>query len=279
MCSFEDAAKMTLGISWVRIVGGVKELIVASDSRLSGGQHWDACPKIMLLPRSDAVISFAGLTADAYPLMLQAYNTIKMYPPAENRAMDLAELKGHLIRVFNHSRSFIGSLPVGQKVPDAPQALFALSGYSWLKNDFRIWTLFFDPHIGKYTFRPTGSWKGQSSSTRKIIAYIGDNDAIDEARKMLVKLLKEREMLSSGSFNMEPFEVLRDLIRGGRFPSVGGPIQLVKIYQHSNAVPVGVYWPTKEAQKTTVLGRPLLDFEKCSWGVVDPDNPDRAFPA
>lgn len=57
---------MTLGMAWLRTVGDVRELVIASDSRLSGGQYWDANPKIMLLPRSDAVLSFAGSTSDAY---------------------------------------------------------------------------------------------------------------------------------------------------------------------------------------------------------------------
>jgi hypothetical protein len=43
---------MTLGMAWVRNFGSVRELIVVSDSRLSGGQFWDSNPKIMLLPRS-----------------------------------------------------------------------------------------------------------------------------------------------------------------------------------------------------------------------------------
>ena len=106
---------MTLGIIWVRSVGQIRELVVASDSRLSGGQYWDANPKIMLLPRSDSVLSFSGNTNDAYPFMLQAWNAVKMYAPAENRAMDIADLKGHLIRVFNHSRNFITGLPRGQE--------------------------------------------------------------------------------------------------------------------------------------------------------------------
>jgi hypothetical protein len=108
---------VTLGMSWVRAVGGVRELIVASDSRLSGGQNWDANPKIMLLPRSDAVISFAGKTWDAYPLMLQAYNAIKNVPSCGERIFDLADLKAHLIRVFDHSREFISNLPHDQSVP------------------------------------------------------------------------------------------------------------------------------------------------------------------
>jgi ATP-dependent protease HslVU (ClpYQ) peptidase subunit len=81
-------------MAWLRSVGGVRELVIASDSRLSGGQFWDANPKIMLLPRSDAVLSFAGTTSDAYPLMLQAYNSIRMYPPASSRAVILPGNKG-----------------------------------------------------------------------------------------------------------------------------------------------------------------------------------------
>ncbi len=71
---------MTLGVEWVRQVGGTQELVVASDSRLSGGQAWDGNAKIMLLPRSDAVLSFreingqisktAQLTENARPNLL-----------------------------------------------------------------------------------------------------------------------------------------------------------------------------------------------------------------
>src|SRR5450759_3690103 len=80
---------MTLGMAWVRTMGRTNELVVASDSRLSGGQFWDSNPKIVLLPRSDCVMSFAGSTNDAYPLMLQTYNAISMYPRGTNRVLDV----------------------------------------------------------------------------------------------------------------------------------------------------------------------------------------------
>lgn len=269
---------MTLGISWVRVAGGVRELIVASDSRLSGGQFWDANPKIMLLPRSDAVISFAGHTGDAYPLMLQAYNSILMYPPAQNRAMDLGHLKGHLNRVFDHSRKFISNLPRGQVAPDEPEAKFALSGYSWRSKKFHVWTLHFDRSIGRFTFKPASTWAAQAEDAYKLICYIGDADPVADAKERLVSLLRARGKLRSGSLDMEPFEVLRDIIREGAFGSVGGPIQLVKIYEHANAVPVGVYWPDRASGSISVLGRPLMNYETMRWGVIDPDQPDRARP-
>jgi hypothetical protein len=268
-----ESAQMTLGIAWVRSIGHIRELIVASDSRLSGGQFWDASPKIMLLPRSDCVISFAGDTNDAYPLMLQAYNAIMMFPAAVNRSLDVAAIKGHLIRVFNHSRLFISHPPRGQEISTPPDALFMLSGYSWRQKRFRIWTLHYDPHIERFTFRAASSWTGEGQE-QKIIAFVGDGEAVTEAKRLLIEKLRATDRLVTGGLNMEPLEVLRDIIRSELFPSVGGSPQLVKIYEHMNAVPLGVYWPDRQGGQVTLLGRPLMDYEKLGWRVVDPDQAD-----
>lgn len=269
---------MTLCISWVRQVGSVTEMIVASDSRLSGGQFWDANPKILMLPRTDAVLAFAGYTGDAYPLMLMAYNSIRMHLPANTRAMDLSELKGHLVRVFNHSREFITGLPANQVTPDKPEVEFQLCGYSWKYKNFSAWRLHFDESTGCFTFKRSRAWGGQDADSFKYVTYAGDEDVVDEAKKRLIEKLRVTKKISSGSLDMEPFEVLRDILREGKFNSIGGPIQLVKIYEHANAVPVGVYWPNKETGSVSVLGRPLMDYERTPWGVVDPDDPNRAFP-
>lgn len=261
---------MTLGIAWARSVGGIRELVIASDSRLSGGQFWDANPKIMLLPRSDCVISFAGDTNDAYPLMLQAYNAILMFRAAMSRALDIEKLKGHLVRVFNHSRQFITRPAKGQEHPTAPDAIFMFAGYSWHKKQFQIWVLHYDPHLQRFTFRPAGSWLPGHEAT-KIIAFVGDKEAILDAKTRLVEKLRAKGTLASGGFDMEPFDVLRDIIREGRYPSVGGSPQVVKIYEHMNTVPFGVYWPDRNSGNVTVLGRPLMSYEKVDWRVLDPD--------
>src|ERR1019366_314181 len=72
---------MTLSMAWIRTVGSHEELVFASNSRLSGGADWDSCPKLMLLPRGDSLIGFAGSTLDAYPLMLQFRNWIARLIP------------------------------------------------------------------------------------------------------------------------------------------------------------------------------------------------------
>jgi hypothetical protein len=102
---------------------------------------------------------------------------------------------------------------------------------------------------------------------------VGDDAAVFAAKKLLVDKLRNTGRLTSGGLNMEPFEVLRDIIRLESFPSVGGPPQLVKVYEHMNAVPLGVFWPTRASQKVTLLGRPLMAYEKIGWRVIDPDQP------
>ncbi|MGB1216189.1 MAG: hypothetical protein ACPG4X_22715, partial [Pikeienuella sp.] len=76
--------------------------------------------------------------------MLMAYNSIKMHQPAHTRAMDLSELKGHLVRVFNPSREFITGLPANQLVPNTPEVEFQLCGYSSKYKKFITWKLNFD---------------------------------------------------------------------------------------------------------------------------------------
>jgi len=67
---------MTIGVAWVGTLRDREHLFFASDSRVRGGHHFDACPKILTLPRSDCAICFAGETAAAYPLMLQVAQAI-----------------------------------------------------------------------------------------------------------------------------------------------------------------------------------------------------------
>jgi hypothetical protein len=264
---------VTLGIAWVRTFRKTRELVIASDSRLGGGQFWDANPKIMLLPRTDCAISFAGSTFDAYPLMLQAFNTIAMFDIAKNRAMDITQLKGHLIRIFNHSRSYISNPPVGQAEPDDPDAIFILGGYSWRKRQFEIWLLRYDKVSRKFIFH-TISPGITEEGTGNRIAFVGDAEVVKAAKRRLVALTFARYgYFKKMPFDMEPFEVLRDMLRSKEYSSIGGPPQLVKIYEHMNATPFGVYWPTKVSGEATMLGRPLLSYEKPSWGVLDPDSP------
>jgi len=143
-----------------------------------------------------------------------------------------------------------------------------MGGYSWKQKKFVIWVLHFNAGIKQFTFRPLRGWPG--SRGMKQIAIEGDH--VKEARQRLVEKLRKKNKLPQGGFDMEPFEVLRDMCRSGLYPEIGGAPQLVKVYQHMNVVPYAVYWPNKSSKKVSLLGRPLLDYEVAERLILDPDD-------
>jgi hypothetical protein len=130
---------MTIGIAWVgRRKDGREHLYIAADSRTRGAYTFDSCPKILTLPRSDCALCFAGDTSDTYPLMVQMAYAIAAHEPSRDRSMDIARVKAHLLRLFTDLVRSLKTPVVPFKSDDA-QFLFA--GYSWLKKEFRIWTI------------------------------------------------------------------------------------------------------------------------------------------
>jgi len=165
------------------------------------------------------------------------------------------------------AREYIHDFPVGNNEAEQPDTLFILGGYSWRRSSFAIWLLHYDPNIKRFTFRPARQWGGGDG--KKVIAFAGDH--VSEAKQRLRQILRERNKLPEGGFDMEPFEVLRDMIRTDAYPSIGGPPQVLKVYRHMNTMLYALYWPNSEAGSISVLGRPLLDYEKTTYLVLDPD--------
>ena len=142
-------------------------------------------------------------------------------------------------------------------------------GYSWREQQFRIWQLVYRPQIDAFGFRPVSNWPGQDGI--KVIAFAGDE--IRDARARLVALLRQRGKLQSGSLNMEPFEVLRDMIRSLAFPTIGGAPQVAKVYRYLRTQYFSVRWPTGQGVPH-VLGRPALKYEQFEAPSIDPDAPE-----
>jgi hypothetical protein len=120
---------MTVGVAWIRQGNReAEELVVATDSRPGGdGFIWDECPKIMALPRADAVAAFSGSTGRAYPMLLQIANAIKAYRPAHDGTLEFFEMLGHLERVANGMMGTLTPDPGVQGGRDA-QREFVSSG-------------------------------------------------------------------------------------------------------------------------------------------------------
>ncbi|MCD7441002.1 hypothetical protein K4B79_22595 [Streptomyces lincolnensis] len=245
--------RMTLTMAWVRKVGETEEMIIASDSRLRSLGAWDAAPKIIPLPRGDAAIAFAGETNYAYPIMLQAINSINAYGGALSRRQPLAKLKGHLIRVVNLMLDQLTDIP--RDLWEAPAAFFLLAGYDWTTHEFKIWKLHFDKATRRFTFSPGNPWRGEGHD-EKVLSIIGDE--IDEARAVLVEFLRTPDGIRPGAFDMEPMKALAFMIDSDRFHSIGGHIQMVKVYKALQCVPFII---SRDGTRS-LMGRPLLDYEK-----------------
>jgi hypothetical protein len=239
-------------MAWVRSAGANQELVLASDSRLRPFA-WDAAPKIIQLPRTDAVLAFAGETDYAYPIMLQLAHATSSWQKALHRGQTLDEYKGHLLRVVNAMLGEVTSPPSDGL--ESPNAYFLLAGYCWHSQRYKIWTLHYDQHIAKFTFRPAGGWGASRSNP---FAVVGDE--IEEAKRRLVNNLRSKSKLGNGKFDMEPFEVLMSMIADPSFASIGGFPQLVKVYRSLNTVPFVVEWKGKPS----LFGRPMLEYEQAN---------------
>jgi hypothetical protein len=280
---------MTVSLAWVRKVGPGEQLWFVSDSRLSGGRSWDYCSKILPLSRLDSAISFAGATDDAYPLMIQCVLAVDYHAPARERAADVPELKTHVLRVFNSMAEAIQSESTDLKDPRTPSIF---GGYSWKQKRFVIWEIFYNITKRVFEARPArcvvfdakakrfvlAGKKRVCREKRTLIASGGDRDKRREAEQRLLQLLthrrEETETTEPFQFDMEPFEVVRDMLRESKsrkYDTIGGAPQLVRIDQHVNARAVGVYWPNRDSGQATLLGRPALGYENLDAWVLDPE--------
>lgn len=252
---------MTLVVAWVRRVKTVEELVVASDSRLSGGLTWDQGPKLFPLNRGDAALAFAGDTAFAYPVILQIMRGLEDFESAANRSVSLDELKGHLERVVTGLLQNVTDFP-GSEL-DADFQLM-LVGRSAAKAKWRFWSSHIDAHTRSFRF---------VSPPHRSVGAVFVGDGAKEARKLLGTRLRPKRG-SVVSLNWEPFDVLRDIIRAGNARTIGGPIQLMKIYPHLTTMPYAVLWPDRASGRLTLLGRELLQHERTQRLAFDPDSHD-----
>ncbi len=260
---------MTLGVAWIRNIGDVHELIVASDSRLSNGpETWHAAPKIVALPRTDAAISFAGVTELAYPVMLQVARAVESNPAHVERRLDLTVLSGLVRDIINDIDGMARTDSKDSLMQSRRATKIMLSGYSWRYNMFRIWHYGWDSGLKRFT-RRRGDYTLPGFSKNQRFRFIGDETG--RARELLRGLLNET---GTEYLDMEPLAVLLQMIRNPNFRSIGGAPQLVKLYRHMNSQVFTMRWPVAgRGTEATYAGRVLLPYEQTNAPELDPDNP------
>ncbi|HAU4883662.1 TPA: hypothetical protein F3L15_06450 [Aeromonas hydrophila] len=269
---------MTIAVAWVRTLNNCKELVVVSDSRLNGGKKMDCGQKIIVLPRSDAFICFAGDTSWAYPLMHQVTSAIDLYDRCSSRAQDIKELKTYVLKIFERLRDQVHDAIGNEDVPDAK---FIFGGYSWVRKKFMIWHITYSTSTKSFKADPASEINGSPC------LFTGDKEHVDFAKSELIRVLEARGKYDKRNkrnehfkFEWEPFEVIRDMLRHVNdnacefsSSSIGGAPQVLKIYEHLSSQMFGVLWKNRNDINEEIYysGRRLANYGPRDIWVLKPD--------
>lgn len=230
---------MTLVALWVRRNATLSELVAVSDSRLSGGESWDRCPKLMPLPRPATAIAMSGDATTAYAFLLQAMNACLLLDGNEAGRTDIRYLANKLRDAYNESRSGVTDYPSFLDRPDVPVLDVVLFGWSWRRLRFEAYSYSYDPsgELKMHTIRDL------EETVPYGVYFAGDRRVA--AKKRLEEILHERaaprvlrgqqdsvEQARNANLDWEPIEVLQDLIADPGARTVGGVPQMLKIYQY-----------------------------------------------
>ena len=257
---------MSLVVAWIRRLPSRDELIVASDSRLGFGARWDCCPKIFPLAREDSILAFCGQTLFAYPILLQLAKSIENYGKSESRELDIVDLRAHFLKLIERMRLEIRDFPKGDHGLDTTDFRILFAGYSSKLKKFKAWSLYYDKTASRFNHRPLSFHYKRSNGTKPFL-FMGDNE--DIATATLFERLKAAGKLKSGPLDMEPLDVLVEMIQVPGYDTIGGPPQIVKVYPHARVLPINVLWPITQPEYVAHFGRPLLGYEGSKYACLD----------
>jgi hypothetical protein len=257
---------VTLVAAWLRRNSNLHELVIASDSRISGGESWDVCPKIIPLPRPATVIAMSGDAAEAYAFLLHAINTCGLLEGNKTGRTDLGYFARKLRDTYADLRRHVRDLPFGQSTPDVPDLEVAVFAWSWRNLAFMGYRYAYD-RSGALRMHPI-----EMLATDRPYPHHLMGDAAPDARARLTRLMKSRELplpkrgdpnaptiAAEAFFDWEPLEILMEMIKDGGVRSVGGMPQVARIYQYGECEPF--VWRT--ADGTDYFGgRPVQASER-----------------
>jgi len=253
---------MTLCVAWIKESGEESELVMATDSRLTGGESWDSGVKLFELPRQDCLLCFAGATERAYPLILNTISSIKFDNHLASSHTDIHEILEYLIELFSDLVSRITDV-AGNIDEIRGEAEFLFGGWSWRSQQFETWRLYYETVLHAFTHESI------SLENARVFTFVGDNN--NEAQQLLEDRLRDGGKLLAGALDMEPLQVLAHMARDDEYRSIGGAIQIAKVYQSGTSEFFGVMWPSVNGN-ATFLGRDLPTDDLIPVRLFDPDN-------
>jgi hypothetical protein len=255
---------MTLCAAWIRQINNVEELVFATDSSLTGGEKWNQGVKLFELPRPDCLICFAGDTGRAYPLILNLLSSIKLSKKLQSSHTDIEEVLAYLSTMFTSLVSTIVNEIKGQDIHKLrSDAEFLFGGWSWSKNCFRIWKLYYSKDAEGFI---------PQEYTGKVITYafLGNPESLSETARKNLREDRETNGTEEDPLDMEPLAVLIKMSRDSAVREVDGAIQIAKLYKSGTSEFFGINWPSREG-KPHFQGRGFSIHSKPEVRYFDPD--------
>jgi hypothetical protein len=237
-------------MAWIRKNGQEEELVMATDSRLTGGESWDSGVKLFELPRLDCLLYFAGATSRAYPLILNSIFSMRFDSNLASPHTDIHDVLEYLIDLFS---TLVGEIKeiVGNIDELRGEAQFLFGGWSWKKQQFCIWRLYYEPGLKGFTHESV------NTTNARVFSFMGDHT--NDAEEGLETQLRDAGKILSGTLDMEPLQVLAQMSRDTEnYHPRGGAIQIAKIYQSGSSEFFGIMWLSVKGAPT-FLGRQLSE--------------------
>ncbi len=221
---------MTLCVAWVRQASDTEELVFATDSTLTGGEKWDHGIKLFELPRKDCLLSFAGSTARAYPLVLNLISSITFDRYLDSPFAHIEEVLKHIAELFTELIQKIVKEISSEDIHNLrSEAHFIFGGWDWRRGLFRVWKLFYAKEVESFLFDEITN----DDSKMRFYTLIGDanqDDFIESTKQRFQNLLITEDKMDS-KLDMEPLKLLREIALDKNIREVGGSLQIAKVYK------------------------------------------------
>lgn len=251
---------MTLCVGWIRKFHETEEICLASDSMFTGGgSRLPVAPKLFPISRGDCAIACAGNTGYTMPLVEHINHAVEINQPIRDRAYDFQHFIHLVVEVVNSCMGL--EKEVQENEQEGPDFSMILAGYSWVKKKLLLYTIAYDNTSKKMKATPAQTIMGTP------VAVIGDYDKIPKVRYKIHKAFEKSGINKGNTFGLEPLDVLTEYIDDASVDSVGGHLQMVKVYPYMRVLPIGFFYP--DTKRIYYYGRPLLRYETFPYPIYD----------
>lgn len=272
---------MTLCVAWIRQANDTEELVFATDSTLTGGEKWDHGVKLFELPRKDCLLSFAGSTARAYPLILNLVSSISFDKHLDAPATNIEEVLKHIADLFTDLIQKIVKEIDSEDIHELRGgARFIFGGWDWQRSLFRVWELFYSKEVEGFLFNEVTD----DDTKTRFYTFVGDaqqDDFSEQTKKRFQQLLIDEDKLDS-KLDMEPLKLLREIALDASIREVGGSLQIAKIYKSSRTEFFGITWPSSDSppyfqgrKYNPVTKPPVRYLNPDTFEIMEMDLPDK----